>query len=161
MDKAALIGDLGVAGLLKPSWRYRVAFSISVLAFGILGGWLGKLAADREVPVVVQSYEVLNTEVLPGEDLRIRYKLLRRRSCDVVVDRFIKDSEDNRHELLDSRIHAGLPLGEEAPVLRIQVPLEASRGPAIYRTVTTFRCNFTQWLSPIQGGTLDIGFTIK
>jgi hypothetical protein len=141
--------------------KYRVVFLFALVAAALLGGWLGALAADRDMPTIIYSAEPTNPIVAAGGELRVDYVVRRLRSCNVSIDRFVIDKFKTRYELEDLNVNAGLPLGEDHFVQPIRVPPDAEPGPAVYRTASTYVCNPLQRLWPITGGVRDINFIIK
>jgi hypothetical protein len=147
--------------MAQGSVKYRLVFLFALVSAALLGGWLGALAADRDLPTVVYSAEPVHPSVAAGGELRIDYVVRRIRSCNVSIDRFIYDRFKTRYELEDLNVNAGLPLGEDRFVQPVKVPLGVEPGPAIYRTASTYICNPLQRLWPIYAGTRDIGFIVK
>ena len=147
--------------MAQVSLKIRLFSWITVLALGLLGGWLGTQAADRDLPVVIYTAEASSPIVSPGSELRIEYTLLRKRSCEVSSDRFIIDSRKTRHELPDLNIKAGLEIGQDHYFVPIDVKPEVAPGPAVYRTITSYVCNPLQRMFPIAAGQRDIGFIVR
>ena len=141
--------------------KYNLTFIIAIVSMALFGGWMGTLAADRDLPTVVYSAEPVHPVVAAGGELRIDYVVRRLRSCSVSVDRFIIDRFKTRYELDDLNVNAGLPFGEDRFIQPVRVPLGVEPGPAIYRTASTYICNPLQRLWPITGGTRDIPFIVK
>jgi hypothetical protein len=140
--------------------KYRLVFLFALISAALMGGWLGALAADRDLPTIVYSAEPVTPIVAAGGELRIDYVVRRLRSCSVSIDRFIYDKFKTRYELDDLNVNAGLPLGEDRFVQPVKVPLGLEPGPAVYRTASTYTCNPLQRLWPITGGARDISFII-
>lgn len=143
------------------SMKHRMAIYFSVFVLWVVGGWLGSLASDREVPVLIYTAEASSPIVSPGSELRIEYTLLRRRSCEVSSDRFIIDSRKTRHELPDLNIKAGLDIGQDHYFVPVEVKPEVATGPAVYRTITSYVCNPMQRIFPIRAGQRDITFIVR
>lgn len=141
--------------------RYRLMLYLCVAGLWFCGGALGIYAADNEMPVMIRTAEAVTPVVSPGGELRIEYTLERRRSCEVMSDRFVIDAQRVRFEVPDLNIKAGLPLGPDHYIVPVEIKPEAAAGQAIYRTVTSYRCNPLQFLFPIRGGTRDISFLIR
>lgn len=134
--------------------------SITLVSCGVIGGWLGYMASDRQTPVKYYSAEVVN-EPKPGETLRLAHIVWRDRSCKSTIHRLIFDSSNRRHVIPDLEFPAGiLPVGHDAFIAPIPIPLETSPGHAIYRVHREYRCNPTHWLFPIEDGPRDIQFTV-
>lgn len=143
------------------SSKHRIAFFVCVVSLSLLGGWVGTLAADREMPTIVYSAEPSKSIVPAGGELRIEYVVRRTRMCAVDVDRFIIDSDKVRFPLDDLQVRAGLALGEDRFIQPVKIPPEAVNGPATYKTISTYYCNPLQKLFPIQGGERSIHFVIQ
>jgi hypothetical protein len=141
--------------------RHRVWLGLSVAAMAFLGGWLGFLAGDRDIPTTTYSAQTLTPEVAPGGVFRVSYTMRRHRSCETHVDRFIYDSENTRHVLPPLDFNPGLRLGQDEYTVPVKVPEEAKRGPARYSVVSTYICNPLQKLWPIIGEQREIRFEIR
>lgn len=138
-------------------WRVSTFLTVSVL-----GGWLGYSATDRALPTVILEMHAEREVVAPGDQQRFRYKAYRLRTCYVHVDRFIFDAEGVRHVLMPLDFAPGiLPVGEDSYSVPANVPLTAAEGPAMYRTVQTYECNFMHRIWPMVDGPRDIRFTIR
>ena len=136
-------------------WR-----SITLISCGIVGGWLGWLASDRDVPVKYQSSEAI-TVPRPGEVLRMKHVVWRDKSCQTTVYRLVFDKDGNRFIVPDLEFPAGvLPLGPDSFVAPVPISPEADSGPAVYRAVRKYRCNLLHWIWPITEGPFDYKFTI-
>jgi hypothetical protein len=133
---------------------------VTLISFGMIGGWLGWMANDRQIPVRYYSTEVINTPK-PGQALRVKSVVWRDKSCYTSVYRLIFDDEGHRHVVNDLEFPAGvLPLGNDTFVAPVPISAEASDGPGIYRVVRKYRCNLLQWIWPIEDGPHDVQFTI-
>jgi hypothetical protein len=136
-------------------WR-----GITLISCGIVGGWLGFMASDREPPVKHRANEIINSPK-PGEVLRIRHLVWRDRSCKTTVNRLVFDKDNDRFIVPDLEFSEGvLPLGADTFVAPIPISSEADPGPATYRVVRWYRCNLTHWIWPIKDGPYDHPFTI-
>ena len=145
----------------EESWRYRLALAASITSMAFLGGWLGFLAGDRDLPTVTYVAMALTPEVAPGADFRVKYVMRRIRSCEVHVDRFIFDGENIRHVLPSLELNAGLRLGEDQYTVPVRVPESAKPGRARYSVTSSYICNPLQRLWPIVGQQRDIWFDIR
>jgi hypothetical protein len=133
---------------------------VTLISFGMIGGWLGWMANDRQIPVRYYSTEVVNTPK-PGQVLRVKSVVWRDKSCQTSVYRLIFDDEGHRHVVTDLEFPAGvLPLGNDTFVAPVPISSEASDGPGIYRVVRRYRCNLLQSIWPIEDGPHDVQFTI-
>lgn len=137
-------------------WR-----SITLVSCGVIGGWLGWMASERDVPVGYHLSEIVNSP-RPGETLRIKHIVTRYKSCHTNVYRIIFDREGRRFVVTpDLEFPAGLlPLGSDTFIAPVGVSPEASPGPATYRAVREYRCNLLHYIFPIKDGPFDYPFTI-
>jgi hypothetical protein len=136
-------------------WR-----SVTLISCGIVGGWLGWLASERDVPVKYQASEVLNSP-RPGETLRIRHQVWRDKSCATTVYRLVFDKDNDRFIVPDLEFSRGvLPLGADTFVVPVPISPQADPGPAVYRVMREYRCNFLHNIWPIKDGPHDHTFTI-
>lgn len=113
---------------------------------------LGTMLADREVPIQVHSARILTPEVKAGGELRILYKVHRVRTCYQFSDRIMRDTAKlvNRVPLDDIEVKPGSdPVGEDTYISTIPVPANLQPGPAVYTTVTLYRCNLVHYAWPI------------
>jgi hypothetical protein len=134
--------------------------AVTLISCGIVGGWLGWMANERDVPVRYQSNEVINSP-RPGEPLRVRHAVTRNKSCQTTVYRLIFDKEGDRFIVPDLEFAAGvLPLGADTFVVPVPISPEADPGPATYRALRKYRCNLLHWVWPITDGPFDYAFTI-
>jgi hypothetical protein len=133
--------------------------------FGVattVGVALGLWTIDRDPPVVINSVQVLTPEVPPGGRLRIKYQVNRIRECAVHIDRLLLDSAKVRGELTDlSFAKPPGPLGNDEYTTEIRVPDTFSQGPAVYRTLTTYRCNLIHAIWPVPWGPNDVSFVVR
>src|ERR1043166_8242236 len=101
-------------GCAKMIWR-----GITLISCGIVGGWLGFMASDREPPVKHRANEIINSPK-PGEVLRIRHLVWRDRSCKTTVNRLVFDKDNDRFIVPDLEFSEGvLPLGADTFVAPI------------------------------------------
>ena len=136
-------------------WR-----SVTLISCGIVGGWLGWMASDREVPVKYRSNEIVTTPK-PGDTLRIKHEVWRDKLCRTTVNRLVFDTDGNRYIVADLEFPEGvLPYGPDTFVAPVPISPEAKPGPAVYRAVRWYRCNITHWIWPIRDGPFDYKFTI-
>jgi hypothetical protein len=137
-------------------WR-----AATLVSCGVIGGWLGWMASDRNLPVKYYSTEIVNSPS-PGDTLRVKHVIWRDRSCDTVIYRLIFDHNDRRYIVPDLEFATGvLPLGHDTFVAPVPVSPEAAPGPAIYRAVRRYRCNWVHWIFPIMDGPFNYPFTIS
>lgn len=134
--------------------------SVTLIACGIVGGWLGWMASERDVPVKYHANEVVNSP-RPGEPLRVRHVVVRNKSCQTTVYRLIFDKEGDRFIVPDLEFAAGvLPFGADTFIVPVPISPEADPGPATYRALRKYRCNLLHWIWPIIDGPFDYQFTI-
>jgi hypothetical protein len=132
-------------------------------AVGLLAGYLGYIISDRTTPVEFLEYRVLTPQVQPGGDLRIRYRIVRKSFCATHVDRFIFDAEGVRISLESLDLAAGGgELGSDAYISAVQVPRNIAQGPARYRAIVTYTCNWIQHVFgvPVKAVTQDVEFEV-
>jgi hypothetical protein len=130
---------------------------LTVICSAILGtaGVLGWFLADRELPSEVLSSEVLTPRVRPGDRLIIRQRVNYKRDCSAHVDRALYDQSATASELPSEQAdvrreflrdidydHPPLGLGKKTIVFDEEVPLTFKPGPAEYRAVPSYACNF-------------------
>lgn len=133
---------------------------VTAIAFGAIGGWLGWMAQDRQVPVRYYTTEVL-TQPKPGMILRVKHSVWRDKSCHTTVYRIIFDKDGDRFIVPDLEFPSGLlPIGTDTFVAPVPISPEADEGPAVYRVRRQYRCNLLHYVWPIQDGPHDIQFTI-
>lgn len=136
--------------------------SVTLASIALAFGTLGFLVNDREMPVTVYEMGMLNDVVPAGEVGRARYRFRRSRSCETHVYRSLYDSAAQRFIISDLHFPAGiLPIGEDKATVPFQVSPAATKGPATYRTLNCYVCNFTQILWPICDNPRDIRLTIE
>jgi len=139
---------------------YRTTIMISCMCGGIIGGWLGWMASDRDPPVKYYSNEVVNSP-RPGETLRIKHVVRRDKACHTTVYRLVFDRDGDRFIVPDLEFAGGvLPLGADTFVAPVPISPEADSGPATYRALRRYRCNLLHWIWPIVDGPFDYQFTI-
>lgn len=137
-------------------WR-----SVTLVSCGIVGGWLGWLASERDVPVKYEATEMTNSPK-PGETLRARHVVWRDKSCKTTVYRLVFDKDGDRFIVPDLEFPAGvLPLGRDTFVAPVPISPQADPGPATYRAVREYRCNILHYIWPIKDGPFDYGFRIS
>lgn len=134
--------------------------AITLISCGIIGGWLGFMASDRQVPVKYYTSDVLNTPK-QGEPLRVKYTVWRDRSCATTVYRSIFDHGQRRFVVADLDFSPGvLPLGYDTFIVPVPISPEATAGEAVYRVVRIYRCNLLHFIWPIEDGPHDMRFTV-
>ena len=127
----------------------------------LASGWLGMMVSDRQIPLLVHSAKP-DGPVKAGGFLRITYEVTRLRQCGVYTERFIYDSRETRFVLSPSifPLGSGLP-GDAVFTSIIYVPSEAHSGPALYQTISQYRCNLLNGFWPIVGNPREVHFDIE
>lgn len=139
----------------------RVLGVISIVVLGVFAGWLGVLTGDRDVPTTVYRTEVLALRPWPGGEVQIRYFVKRHQSCATYVQRTLFDSQQLRIPLPSREFAASPgPVGEDSYLVSVPIPEGVALGPANYRVITTYVCNFIHNLWPIVVVAKDVGFEI-
>lgn len=126
-----------------------------------LGGWLGWWAQDRSNPITVANVHVLTPSVSAGGTLKIQYDVIRHRSCELTVNRFIIDATNVRFVLDDTHFVGLFPLGAEQVVIPIDIPAKVSSGEAFYRSYASYICNPLQRLWPITVPVGEVRFVVS
>lgn len=137
-------------------WR-----TLTMIGFGLTSGILGIMVGDREPPTVIDRTEVLTPELHPGESLRVRFEVFRRKSCYVRVERMLLDGESARFVLPTTELSgAPGPLGKDMYISVVPIPSDVHPGLGRYRAITTYKCNPMHSLWPIIAVADDVTFTI-
>lgn len=133
----------------------------TLVAAGMLGGYIGFMASDRDVPIQYKSMAPTKEFVFKGTDLVIKHEALRRRSCATVVNRLIFDNHQERHVIPDLIFPEGLlPVGQDTFTVSITIPEKAAPGEATYRVVRHYKCNLLHNFWPITDGPYEFKFII-
>ena len=122
--------------------------ALAIISVAILGvaGVLAFFLADRAIPVLVLSTEILTPTVKPGGQLVIRQRVRYPRDCGGHVDRALYDRELSRQYLADvnyERPPRGL--GDFSLKFEETVPVSFAVSEARYRATPTYWCNPLQW----------------
>lgn len=141
------------------------AVAIIIGALVIAGaGMLTIWFIDRDPPVEFRSIEVVTKEVRPGDPVKVRFSLIRKRNdCHVVIDRLLFDGEGVRSPVEDEDFNASPgPLGKDVFMERLMLSDHAEPGEGRVRTIRAYFCNPIQrWFGdPIIVRTPDVPFTI-
>lgn len=119
-----------------------VCLALICAAIMLLAGTLAWFAADREVPTVVLSSEILTPRVRPGDKLVIRQRLKYVRACAAHVDRVLYDDHTHREFLRDVDYeYPPLGLGTRTVTFEEDVPLNFQTGFGEYRASPSYNCN--------------------
>lgn len=137
------------------------AFTFGVAS--VIGIALGTWIVERDPPVVITKIDVDRAVVQPGDKLKLHLWVRRYKNCYTKIDRVLIYSDKVRVELMDSEFARPLgPLGDDDYRVEVYIPSDATNGPAVYRTVTTYRCNLIHdWFWPIIVGPNDVVFSIQ
>jgi hypothetical protein len=137
-------------------WR-----AATIGAAAAVGAYLAVSISDRDIPVSVTDMRPEKPLVKAGEVFRAQYKFIRHRQCHTHVDRFFFTRDDVRFVVQSLDFPPGsLPLGRDMARVPATVPATAKPGPAVYRTVNCYRCNWSHRLWPVCAPPRDIHFTI-
>lgn len=118
---------------------------LSVITGAILatGGLLAWFIADRRPPVELVRSELVTPVVKPGDKLVIRNTVRYLRDCKGHIDRALYDSRTHRAFLPDVDYERPLQgLGEFTYTTELDVPSYFESGPAHFRAVPSYYCNF-------------------
>lgn len=148
----------------------NAVFKVCVVAILVfLAGLVTYQAMDRGWPTESRDRVVETPEVQRHGELRIRTTVTTKKRCRTHTDRFILDSSGARHDLPPMDRASGIgEVGKEEPMATIVSiapeafipPSEIPVGPAIYRTIPTAWCNWTNFFAPIRGNVTDTIFTV-
>jgi hypothetical protein len=123
---------------------------------------IGSWAVDRDPPTTVVNREVVTPILRPGEDLQIKFTMLRHRRCEIRSDRQIIDSKGVQF-LLDPIIVINPPvdLGMTTPfTLAVPTPSNMAAGRAQFQYAATWVCNPIHRVFPIRGEPVEINFDV-
>ncbi len=136
---------------------WRIA---TLAAVGVLSGYFGYLASDRESPLTLYKMEMVPQEK-PSPIIQFRYEGVRHRLCDVSVARFLFGSNGIRYTLPNFSYPANANnLGGERYTTQITLPPDVPIGATTYRTVNCYVCNPLHKLNPICTPPRDIHFEV-
>lgn len=137
-------------------WKITTFAVVSAVA-GIFGYW----ATDRNPPVIIDMAIAASPSVRPGGDLRVTYRVIRRASCETLLQRVIIDSAGTRLTLPDIEYKASPgPLGRDEYSVVVTIPTKATQGSARYRATTSYICNPLHRWWPITTLASDIKFMV-
>ena len=139
--------------------RAIYAALLGMIAFwaGIAGWW----TIQRDPPIRIDAIEVLTDQVMRGHEIRVSYTVDRRDLCEVIVERFIIDSDRVIHLIEPRRYSSGRgSLGMDQYVERSPVPIGASYGPAVLREILIHTCNPVHRFWPIRQPLPEVAFEI-
>lgn len=139
--------------------RAIYAILLGLIAFwaGVAGWW----TIQRDPPIRIDAIELLDERVMRGQDLRVSYTIERSNLCEVIVERFIIDSDRVIHLIEPRRYSSGRgSLGPDQYVERSPVPAGASYGPASLREILIHTCNPVHRFWPIRQPLPEVAFEI-
>ena len=137
-----------------------VTKTIGAIAGIVIGVGAVAKALDRSPPIDILDVQVLTPVVHPGEDLRIRYSIDRKRICNTTSYPVVIDGANVEYKYEpDQRPAFGGVVVEDRVVSRTILGA-AVPGNARYRVVLEFRCNWTHNLWPIVVVLPDVPFVI-
>lgn len=118
-------------------------------------------AVDRNYPVEFIERSIVEQEVAPGGQVLVRIALKRTEVCQTTSHFTIFDGAGIEVAYIEDDRPAWGPITdyEERTQARF-VPAWATPGPAIYRVVLSFECNWTQNIVPLTMVLPDLHFTI-
>jgi hypothetical protein len=138
----------------------RLFFVASLGAIAFVFGMLGLWVADRDIPVVGIQSMVVNSDVGPGQIIRVKVNAYRIRSCRTLVERFIEDSTTTRFSFPDiDYINPGPP-GHIETFIELLIPQRVNNGVAIIKTNASWECNPVHRIWPIMDRQPDIAVLI-
>lgn len=139
--------------------RAVYASLLGLIAFwaGMAGWW----TIQRDPPIRLDAIEVLTERVSRGGEIRVSYTVERRELCEVVVERFVIDSDRVIHLIEPRRYSSGRgSIGVDQYVERAPVPAGASYGPAVLREILIHTCNPVHRFWPIRQQLPEVAFEI-
>lgn len=107
------------------------------------------LFLDRAVPIEIDNYVLVESEVVPGGVIEVRVQLTRHRSCPAKINRYLTDSRDISF-LIPPAARQITMNGHDNITIRVSAPAGAASGPAEFWSEAEYRCNPLQWLWPIH-----------
>lgn len=111
-------------------------------------------------PISTASRQVAEQTVKRGETLTISNSAIFDKSCAAVIYRAVYDKKGTR-VFTDTEIRpANALLGQTTPTRSIPVPDFAAPGPAQYRVMIEWQCNFVQRLWPNVKELPVLNFTV-
>lgn len=122
----------------------RTSAFITLLSV-MLALWLWLQFGDRSMPVRSRIDNVLTPEVPPGGRLLLSTSVIREDRCPSEVAEFLFDRNGVRW-LLETQRYPSPPgnLGHETFITPVHIPKDFPEGPATFRRIVSFVCNFTQ-----------------
>lgn len=137
-------------------WRVMTAIGFGATA-GVLGWWI----AQRTPPVDLIEWELLTPVVRPGQDLKVRYSVLRRESCETRYQRTYRDGEGARFVLDEHILISTGPMGRDSYVSLVTISHRAVQGDATFRGVIMYNCNPVHSIWPIVQVLPPVKFRIE
>ncbi len=139
---------------------YKTLAVMVILFMGALSGTAGWMLTDRAYPTDILEARVLTREVSIGEELKVKYKVDRKRFCQTVVQRWIFDYNNFRYSLETKASMTPGPLGLDEYVIKVPLPEGISIGEARFRVILVFQCNPIQYFWPLVLNIPDMPFRV-
>lgn len=134
--------------------------AMTLMVVGVTAGYVGFLATDRELPLILTKMELVPQE-RPSRTVYFNYEGFRSRLCDVTVSRFYFDPSRVRLTLSNITYPANTNnVGDDKYRTKMDLPEDATEGDAMYRTVNCYVCNPLQRIVPICAPPRDIKFKV-
>lgn len=139
----------------------RILYGMSLAAIAFLFGMLGLWVVDRDVPVVGIQATATNSDVAPGQIVRIKINAYRIRSCRTLIERYLEDSTITRFAFSDiDYINSGPP-GHVETFIELVIPQRVNDGIALIKTNASWECNPVHRLWPIMDRQPDIAVLVS
>lgn len=116
--------------------------------------------SQREAPISIDNETILTPVVAPGEALAIQFTVDRHQVCPTTAYVTIFDGGGIEWKIEPDERPAFGPPGVETKIVRYVIPPGATPGPARYRLVLDFRCNWTHYIAPVVLSPPDLPFVI-
>lgn len=134
---------------------------VSILFLSILGS-LGYMVGDRNFPIILLERSIVSVRVPQGGQLLIHVRFIVAKQCESHTDRFLFDREDIKYDLEPLEAIAGsAEIGRpEEYTIPVDIPIDFKAGKAIFRSITTFKCNVIQNMWPLYAPVVDTPFEV-
>jgi hypothetical protein len=139
--------------------RILNAFILALILFGVatVTFWL----QDRTPPVTILDETVETPTVERRAQLRVRYVIERKKTCQVYLEQMVFDAQRGRF-ILETQSYLSEPLGRDEFAVVLDVPAQMTTGFARYRATRNYYCNpvqrFLDW--PITVTQPDLSFEV-
>ncbi len=143
------------------SFFYRLFGSVLVFLSVIGAAALGLAIGDRTPPISYDGARALSASAPAGGYIEVEYKVYRDRICPASVRRYLVDSSGTKHSIPSFTVGLGIFVGHEIYKRQIQIPQNASIGPAEYQVTIEYYCNIIHRMGwPIVVETPIVQFNI-